>query len=154
MFPTILIVDDELSIVKSLSGLLTDEGFREILEREYDRAELERRIQDAQKFVDILKDPDRERRLKVVDGILHENYEQAISHLQGVKNKLALQDIVLEAYRSAMRKSETDSKMLQQAFLYALYGGFGEGDFKQYLEKAATALIEYHLTKPVTTDQD
>lgn len=27
MFPTILIVDDELSIVQSLSGLLTDEGF-------------------------------------------------------------------------------------------------------------------------------
>ena len=27
MFPTILIVDDELPIIKSLSGLLTDEGF-------------------------------------------------------------------------------------------------------------------------------
>ena len=27
MFPTILIVDDEPSIVQSLSGLLTDEGF-------------------------------------------------------------------------------------------------------------------------------
>jgi two-component system, NtrC family, nitrogen regulation response regulator NtrX len=27
MFPTIMIVDDEPSIVKSLGGLLTDEGF-------------------------------------------------------------------------------------------------------------------------------
>ena len=27
MFPTILIVDDEISIVQSLGGLLTDEGF-------------------------------------------------------------------------------------------------------------------------------
>ncbi|MCF8035988.1 MAG: response regulator, partial [Desulfobacteraceae bacterium] len=27
MFPTILIVDDEESILKSLSGILTDEGF-------------------------------------------------------------------------------------------------------------------------------
>ena len=27
MFPSVLIVDDELSILKSLSGLLSDEGF-------------------------------------------------------------------------------------------------------------------------------
>lgn len=134
--------------------LVSDTDFRQLLAKEYDRAELERRIDDASRLIDLLQDPDREKRLKVVEGIVENNYEQAIAYLPGVQNKEAIREVVLEAYRAEMGRGETDVEGLKRAFAFALHGGFEDGEYKRFLEQSANALFEHYVSRPLASESD
>jgi len=134
--------------------LLDDESFIQLLAKEYDRAEEESRLEDARRIVDLIKDPDRSSRLKVVEALLANNYEQAIAHLPSVKNKEAIRKKILEAFHNERRRGATDIEGLKRAFHYALHGGLNEGEYKRYLEEVASALFEHFIIRPMAGESD
>ncbi len=142
-------------LLEPFNNLLKDDETRNLLKKEYEIAEKEKRIAEARKIAQVLKDADLTKRVDALDAMVKNNYTDAINHLKGIANFSGFKPIVKEFFDNAIGKGEQtqDNEQYKIAFSYAIYGKLDDDD-KKYSEIPAGKLFEYYVTKPNASEVD
>ena len=134
--------------------LLKDSETQKLLEKEYDRAEKRKRIVQAHRLADVLKDSDGKKRVAALEAMMHNNLKEAINYLKEIRTIAELKATIKEFYANAMKKGvkNMDVEEFKTAYAYALYGKLGKNGDMQYIQEPSGKLFEYYVTKTGATE--
>ncbi len=142
--------------VTPFDRLLNDDEIVSLMKKEYERAETEKRIADAKKLSDILRDTDLINRIYALEAMMNKRSEDAINYIKAIKNTGNFKQVIKEYYSSAMKLGQENQNidLYKTAYSYAYYGKlFSEGD-RKFLEEPAGKLFSHFISKEPLTDND
>jgi hypothetical protein len=134
--------------------IIKDNDIRNLLYGEAERAESEKRIEDAKKIAELLGDNELELRLRFVEALVSDEFDRAIENLKEISDKERLRKVIIEYYNEEMKKGMTDIEGYKRAFQLAYYGGFDTEEYRRFIEKPAGKLFEYHILKSKANEED
>jgi hypothetical protein len=141
-------------LTKPYRMLENDKDLIELLKIEFDKAEDDKRIEDGELINKFIGDDERRNRIKAMQALLERDCNKAVMYLEKVEYKERLINAVIDCYWKEINDAEKDIEYLKNAFDIAYYGGLTESEYKKYLEHPANKLFEYHLKKPLTTEEN
>lgn len=133
----------ELFHEERYKALLKHDDMKKALESEYERAESEKRLDDAGKIAELMDDKELHFRLKTLEALLSNDAITAINYLQKIKNKERIRNSLIDAYWYEVHEGAKDIQHFRNAFGYALHGGLNEGEYKEYIQHQAIEIVEY-----------
>lgn len=136
--------------------LLKDDETKKMLGKYYESAEKERKIVEARKIADVLKDPDKQKRTAALDAMINNNHRDAVEQLKSIRDKKSFKPTVKEFYLQAMQKGKQSKDMDEYriAYAYAVHGQLSENGDKNLIQEPAGKLFEYCVTKPGASEVD
>jgi len=136
--------------------LLRDNETQSLLLEEYKKSEKEKRLVEARKIAELLKDEDRIHRVSAMEAMINKNRDTAIAHLKEIRNIDDFKSIIKEYYKYAMQDGmkNNDVELFKLAYAYASYGKLSEDGDKKYTQEPAGKLFEYYLTKHGATEAE
>lgn len=149
----IILVVEEMK-KPQFNQIIKDNDIRNLLYEEAERAESERRIEDAKKIAELLGDNELELRLRFVEALVNNEFDRAVENLKEISNKERLHKVIIEYYNEEMKKGMTDIDGYKRAFQLAYYGGFDSEEHRGFIEKPAGKLFEYYILKSKISEED
>ncbi|MCK4966787.1 hypothetical protein KAS50_07135, partial [bacterium] len=138
----------------SYKKLMEDEEIKNILELEFDRAEAEERIVDAEHIGRLLGDDERFNRLRAMKALMKRDIQKAVTSLEKVEFKEKLKNMVIDCYWEEIDKGKDGIEHYENAFNLAYFGGIARGDSIKYIEQPSAKLFEYIMKKDNVSDED
>ncbi len=129
-----------------------DADIKQLLYDEAERAELEKRIEEARIIADLLGDNELNIRLNIVEALQNNEFDRAIENLKNLSDKQKIRKVILEYYNSEIKKGDIES--LERAFNLAYYGGFTTEEDIKFLEKPAGKIIEHYIFSTKLGEKD
>ncbi len=134
--------------------LKDDDNLIKLLEREFDNAESERRLEDIELINRFLDDNEKWYEVKALKTLLERDYNKAIKHLSKIEDKEKLRNLIIDCYWEEIDKGKKGIAHLKNAFNLAYYGDLSEGEYEKYIKYPARILFEHYISKPNATDSD
>ncbi|MFC1558634.1 hypothetical protein ACFL40_04685 [candidate division KSB1 bacterium] len=141
-------------LTSSYKKLIEDEEIKNTLELEFDRAETETRILDAEHIGRLLGDNERFNRLRAMKALLERDIQKAVLSLEKVEFKEKLKNMVIDCYWEEIDKGKDGIEHYENAFNLAYFGGIAKEDSLKYIEQPSARLLEYIMKKENISDED
>ena len=139
---------------KPYKNLKGDKEIVNLLERESDKAESNKRIEDAELINKLLSDDERQNRIKAMKALLDRDFDKAVMYLKKIKSKEKLRDMIVDSYLEEIDRAKDDIKHFVSAYNLAYFGGLAKEEYKKYVEDPAGKLLEYYLKKSLASENE
>lgn len=134
--------------------LKKDKDVKELLFREYQRAEAEKRVENAKTILPFIEDDELVNRIRVLEALQSGKYQDILDRIVKVKDKEKLWPALIDRYWKEIEFGEKDIEGFTRAIELAIHGGLVEEEHKNYVQHPAGKILEYHLTRPSPTEAD
>lgn len=138
----------------SYKKLMEDEEIKNVLELEFDRAEAESRIVDAEHIGRLLGNDERFNRLRAMKALMKRDIQEAVTSLEKVEFKEKLKNMVIDCYWEEIDKGKDGIEHYENAFNLAYFSDISKGDSIKYIEQPSAKLFEYIMKKDNISDED
>ena len=132
--------------------IVKDPEVKKMLYEQAEKAESDKRIEDARAIADLLGDTEINARLNVIEALENDQFDIAIENLKEISDKQPLYKMIIEYHKEEMKKSDIESFI--RAFDLAYYGGLTSDEYKRFLEKPAGKIFEHYMLKKDADETD
>ncbi len=132
--------------------IVKDPEVKKMLYEQAEKAESDKRIEDARAIADLLGDTELDARLNVIEALENDEFDIAIENLKEISDKQPLYKMIIEYHNEEMKKSDIESFI--RAFELAYHGGLTSDEYKRFLEKPAGKIFEHYMLKKDADETD